>query len=82
MHLENVSMAQIFNESSIASLASVSESFDNSMQQVEHFYSPLCISKVQVHVQTKCLKMDNLSHFKVRCVILPLFKCNILHLDV
>lgn len=40
--LENASLAHKLNEASIVGLTAVSESFENDLLQLEHFYSPLC----------------------------------------
>lgn len=46
--LENVSLAQKLDESSIVGLTTVTYSFEISLFQVEHIYSPLHISSEKV----------------------------------
>lgn len=43
MHIENASLDRTLNNSSIASLAVVSGFFENALQHIEHFHSPLHI---------------------------------------
>lgn len=48
LHLENVSLAKKLDELTNVVLAYISNSFENTLLQVEHFFSPLRILREQV----------------------------------
>lgn len=78
MRIDNASLAKKLSESSIASIVVVSWSFENALQQVEHFRYPLPVSREQVQSNI-CLKMEDLSHLGINC---PFLKYNTLHWEV
>lgn len=46
--LKNASLSQSLSESFVASITVVSESFENALQEVEHFRYPLRISREKI----------------------------------